>query len=121
MVKSQTKFTKKKAQQKQIDDDPSFQDELNEAIEEEEQRREDAHLEPLDDEGKKKIESKLKESREKAKVHDRMYPKYFVGQGNNYQVIKNAIKSRYWWNQAHSEDFAEANFIWTSWKKDRHI
>ena len=41
--------------------------------------------------------------------------------GNNYQVVKTAIKNRYWWNPAHAEDFVEANFIWTSWRKDRHI
>ena len=41
--------------------------------------------------------------------------------GNNFQVVKNAIKNRYWWNPAHAEDFVEANFIWTSWRKDRHI
>ena len=59
--------------------------------------------------------------KDRAKVHDKSYPKFYVGQGNNFQVVKNAIKSRYWWNQSQTENFSEANFIWTSWKKDRHI
>ena len=36
-------------------------------------------------------------------------------------VVKNAIKSRPWWTPAYQEYFAFANFIWTSWKRDKHI
>jgi hypothetical protein len=36
-------------------------------------------------------------------------------------VVKAAMKNRYWWTPAPFEDFTEANFIWTSWKKDKHI
>ena len=31
------------------------------------------------------------------------------------------IKQRLWWGPAHTEDFQEAAFIWTSWKRDKHI
>ena len=47
--------------------------------------------------------------------------KYYIGGGNNSQLIRNIIKQRYWWTPARIEDFGEANFIWTSWKKDKHI
>ena len=47
--------------------------------------------------------------------------KYYIGGGNNHQIVKSVIKSRYWWTPAKYEDFTEANFIWTSWKKDKHI
>ena len=36
-------------------------------------------------------------------------------------MVKQAIKSRAWWSPAVSEDFKDANFIWTSWKRDKHI
>ena len=47
--------------------------------------------------------------------------KYYIGGGNNYQIVKSVIKQRCWWTPAKVEDFSEANFIWTSWKKDKHI
>ena len=71
-----------------------------------------------------KIEEKLIEKRDKIKDKEKLLQftqKYYVGTGNNFQVVKNAIKQRYWWNSAHVEDFTDANFIWTSWRKDRHI
>lgn len=57
--------------------------------------------------------------RQKEKVQ--FTQKYFIDTGNNYQIVKNAIKSRYWWTPATNEDFNEANFIWNSWKRDKHI
>lgn len=50
-----------------------------------------------------------------------MTQKYYIGQGNNYQVVKAMIKQRLWWCPAHTEDFQEANFVWTSWKREKHI
>ena len=47
--------------------------------------------------------------------------KYYIGQGNNFQVVKSIIKQRLWWCPAQTEDFSEATFIWTSWKRDKHI
>ena len=47
--------------------------------------------------------------------------KYYVGQGNNAKVIKNAMKNRSYWSPASTENFEECNFIWTSWKKEQHI
>lgn len=43
--------------------------------------------------------------------------KFYVGKGNNYPMVKNVIKQRYWWTLAQEEDFEEVNFMWTSWKK----
>ena len=51
-----------------------------------------------------------------------MSKKFYVGQGNNFPVVKSVLKQRYWWQQATEESFDEdCDFIWTSWKKQRHI
>ena len=44
-------------------------------------RRAELNLEPLDEDGKSKIKQKLMEfkEREKVKVHDKSYPKFYVG------------------------------------------
>jgi hypothetical protein len=48
--------------------------------------------------------------------------KYWVGGGNNSGLIKSVLKQRYWWQQGTEEDFAsDCDFIWTAWKKNRHI
>jgi hypothetical protein len=48
--------------------------------------------------------------------------KYWVGGGNNSGIVKNVLKQRYWWQQGSDEDFAsDVDFIWTSWKKNKHI
>mmetsp|Transcript_24239 Transcript_24239/g.37371 ORF Transcript_24239/g.37371 Transcript_24239/m.37371 type:complete len:103 (+) Transcript_24239:1493-1801(+) len=89
------------------------------------QRKEDEDLDPvLSKEEKYRIEQNLIERREKLKEKEKLLEytkKYYVGPGNNCQVVKNALKQRYWWTPAHSEDFCDANFIWTSWKRDKHI
>ena len=51
-----------------------------------------------------------------------MSKKFWVGQGNNFPIIKSVLKQRYWWQLASGEDFEEdCDFIWTAWKKQRHI
>jgi len=66
----------------------------------------------------------LIEKKEKIREKEKLLEytkKYYVGPGNNCNVVKNALKQRYWWTPAHHEDFNDANFIWTSWKRDKHI
>jgi hypothetical protein len=59
---------------------------------------------------------------------------YFVGKGNNFYLVRQIVKRRVWWTRAHKEDFAASvsesaddkvhygcNFIWTQWKKNRHL
>jgi|DEB0MinimDraft_12_1074336.scaffolds.fasta_scaffold22248_1 hypothetical protein len=32
------------------------------------------------------------------------------------------MKTRYWWSHGSTEDFdQDVNFIWTSWKREKHI
>jgi hypothetical protein len=81
-------------------------------------------MEPLKKKDRAAIEENLIRKREEMRDKERLLQytqKYYVGCGNNYQVVKQAIKSRAWWTPAHSEDFNDANFIWTSWKRDKHI
>ena len=51
-----------------------------------------------------------------------MSKKYWVGGGNNSNLIKSVLKQRYWWQCGSEEDFkSDCDFIWTAWKKNRHI
>ena len=52
--------------------------------------------------------------------------KFFVGPGNNFPIVKsvltNVLKQRYWWQLGSEESFAsDVDFVWTSWKKQKHI
>ena len=48
--------------------------------------------------------------------------KFHVGPGNNYAIVKSVLKQRYWWQYGAEESFAaDCDFIWTSWKKQKHI
>lgn len=44
--------------------------------------------------------------------------KYYVGKGNNSELIKRLLSNRNWWISTDSQ--SEANFIWTQWK-DKQI
>jgi len=44
-----------------------------------------------------------------------------VGYGNNSSVIKQVLKQRYWWQKGTSENLNEVDFIWTAWKKQKHV
>lgn len=36
--------------------------------------------------------------------------------------MKSVLKQRYWWQYGSEESFgADCDFIWTSWKKQKHI
>jgi len=47
--------------------------------------------------------------------------KLFVGRGNNDAVVRSVVKQRAWWVQHGVEDFGEVSFMWTQWKKQKHI
>ena len=48
--------------------------------------------------------------------------KFYVGPGNNFPIVKSVLKQRYWWQYGSEESFAaDCDFIWTSWKKQKHI
>lgn len=48
--------------------------------------------------------------------------KFWVGHGNNYPIVKSVLKQRYWWQYGSEESFAsDCDFIWTAWKKQKHI
>lgn len=59
---------------------------------------------------------------------------YYVGKGNNFYLVRQIIKRRVWWTRASKEDFSVimreseegnnhygCNFIWTQWKKSKHL
>ena len=43
--------------------------------------------------------------------------KYFVGKGNNAQLVKTMLGNRWWWTRVEEEDKAQANLVWTQWKE----
>jgi len=47
------------------------------------------------------------------------YSKYFVGGGNNFPLVKQVLKFRWWLTQA--DRSCEADIIWTSWAKTKII
>ena len=48
--------------------------------------------------------------------------KFHVGPGNNFPIVKSVLKQRYWWQYGAEESFAaDCDFIWTAWKKQKHI
>jgi hypothetical protein len=110
--------------QKQKEEDLFWENELKDELEKEAVKREEDEEEPMVKADRVKIEQMLIDKREKLKEKEKLLQftqKYYIGPGNNYQVVRQAIKSRYWWTPAPTEDFTEANFIWTSWKRDKHI
>jgi hypothetical protein len=44
-----------------------------------------------------------------------------VGKGNNYILVRSVIKQRWWWSMNSSEDFFNVNFLWTQWRKNKHL
>ena len=40
--------------------------------------------------------------------------KYYLGRGNNREVIKALMKRRFWWGE--TDNLSEANFVWTQLK-----
>lgn len=114
-----------KAQHQRARKEPTeFEKELDQLIQEEAVRRDEEELEPMTKDDRQKLKDRLVKEKERLNEKEKLLQitqKYYIGPGNNHQVVKNVIKQRYWWTQAPSEDFQDANFIWTSWKRDKHI
>jgi len=47
--------------------------------------------------------------------------RFYVGKGNNYILVKTVIKQRWWWSMNETEDFFNVNFLWTQWRKNKHL
>ena len=45
--------------------------------------------------------------------------KFYVGKGNNSILVRNALKSRFWWSAGDFEEWHEYNFLWTQWKSNK--
>jgi len=47
--------------------------------------------------------------------------RFFIGRGNNYMLVRSVIKQRWWWSMNDTENFFEVNFLWTQWRKNKHL
>lgn len=47
--------------------------------------------------------------------------RFYVGRGNNYILVRSVIKQRWWWSMNESENFFNINFLWTQWRKNKHL
>jgi hypothetical protein len=39
--------------------------------------------------------------------------KYYIGKGNNSQLVRTALKTRFWWQMGDFEEWIDYNFMWT--------
>ena len=39
--------------------------------------------------------------------------KYYIGRGNNSILVRNCLKTRFWWSMGDFDEWDEYNFIWT--------
>ena len=39
--------------------------------------------------------------------------KYYIGRGNNSNIVRTALKSRFWWSMGEYDSWDDYNFIWT--------
>jgi tubulin polyglutamylase TTLL1/tubulin monoglycylase TTLL3/8 len=44
------------------------------------------------------------------------YYKYFLGKGNNSNLIKQCLSGRWWWTRVAEDEIESAHLIWTQWK-----
>lgn len=47
--------------------------------------------------------------------------KYYIGKGNNSKLIKQCLKTRWWWTRVSKNDMDSANLIWTQWKNQEFL
>jgi len=47
--------------------------------------------------------------------------KYYIGKGNNSQLVRACLKTRFWWSMGDFNTWEEYNFMWTQWKSNRII
>lgn len=43
--------------------------------------------------------------------------RYYLGQGNNAQLVKKTFNSRWWWTRVEEDDKLTSNLVWTQWKE----
>ena len=55
------------------------------------------------------------------KSQESQLQKFFIGRGNNDGAVRSVLKQRAQWVQGAEESLEEAAFVWTQWKKQRHI
>ena len=36
-------------------------------------------------------------------------------------LVRSVIKQRWWWSMNESENFYQVNFLWTQWRKNKHL
>lgn len=49
------------------------------------------------------------------------YYKYYLGKGNNSNLIKQCLSSRWWWTRVGEDDISSANLVWTQWKDKKTL
>jgi len=54
------------------------------------------------------------------KGYNKFY-KFYVGKGNNGELIKAIMNQRHWWQAHTKEEIDELNFLWTQWKKNSQL
>jgi hypothetical protein len=48
--------------------------------------------------------------------------RFHVGRGNNHVLVRQVIKQRWWWSIYEEEDLVHNNnFLWTQWRKNKHL
>jgi hypothetical protein len=47
--------------------------------------------------------------------------RFYVGRGNNSILVRSVIKQRWWWSMNEKENFMNSNFVWTQWRKNKHL
>jgi tubulin---tyrosine ligase len=47
--------------------------------------------------------------------------KFYVGKGNNSQLVKAILNQRFWWQAHTKEDLNEINFLWTEWRCNQEL
>ena len=49
------------------------------------------------------------------------YYKYYLGKGNNSNLIKQCLSSRWWWTRVSEDEIGSANLVWTQWKDKKTL
>jgi hypothetical protein len=55
--------------------------------------------------------------------------KFYIGKGNNHQIVRIVFKQRWWWQMTtkaltatiNPASFETNHFLWTQWRKDHLI
>jgi hypothetical protein len=47
--------------------------------------------------------------------------KFYIGKGNNSMLVRSVFKQRWWWSMNDCDNFYESNFLWTQWRKNKHV